>query len=133
MTTKSNHSVAAGSVVSVPVWLFRHVGIVSDRRGADGRPMVISNSRRRGGTFEECWAEFSGGVPVTVKEARSGAQGHATVRRARSMLGAAWRPVEFNCEHFVEEACGRTRRSPQLHGAVMISVLAVLLVLVGRQ
>jgi hypothetical protein len=95
--------------------------------------MVISNSRRRGGAFEECWSEFSGGMPVTVKEARSGAQGHTTVTRARSMLGAAWRPVEFNCEHFVEEACGRTRRSAQLHAASMISVLLGLLVLVGRE
>lgn len=133
MHTSISRKPAPGTVISVRVGPFLHVGIVSDRTGPDGLPMVLSNSRRRGHAVEETWSEFSGRKPVSVRERHRGVEGLQIVARARGMLGTPWDPVFSNCEHFVERACGRAPRSGQLQAAGSIAAMFALVLLFARE
>ena len=133
MHTSISRNSAPGTVVSVRVGPFLHVGIVSDRTGPDGFPMVISSSRRRGRAVEESWQEFAGDERVSVRERHSGPEGQQIVARARRMLGTPWDPVFSNCEHFVERACGRAPRSGQLQAVGSVAAMFALVLLFARE
>ena len=56
-----------GTIVNAPMkgWfgLTRHFAIVTDKRGADGLPIVVANARASGGPAEELWTKFTEGQP----------------------------------------------------------------------
>jgi len=133
MNTVIKRMLAAGTIVAVKVGPFNHPGIVSDRWSSDGKPMVISNSRRRGCVAEESWSEFARGGRVAIRESRSGREGLAVVARARARLGQPWSLISFNCEHFVEYACGRPVRSAQLQYGAMAAMLGLVVLLVSKR
>lgn len=124
MDTFVNRNPRPGTIVRVPVGLFTHRGIVSDR-WYGGLPMVISNSRRRRMVAEEPWETFANGGKVSIEGYPSDLSPAVVLVRARSRLGEAWDLLTFNCEHFVEIAHGRKPQSRQLQAAVALGALVV--------
>ncbi len=114
-----------GAAVSVPIGLgYRHKGIVSDQ-WYDGKPMVISNSARAGGVYEEPWDEFAGGREVRNEKLCGDFPPHVIISRARSFLGTKYDLLNWNCDHLVTEALGLNRESPQLQATVAVLALTL--------
>lgn len=117
-----------GSVISIPFLLvYRHLGIVSDRWHG-GKPMVISNSARRGGVHEEPWDVFAQGKPVTVEKSHSDMPRREAVTQARSRIGTRYDALTWNCEHLVSDARGFRPSSPQVLATLAVVVLGWMLV-----
>ena len=113
---------SAGDVISVRVSaLIVHEGIMTEH----GR--VISNSRRRGGVYEESVRAFAEGRKVRNRGALSGVNPNMVLARARSMIGRGYDPVNFNCEHFVRTCYGKSPHSPQKRLAIGTVALAALI------
>lgn len=111
-----------GSVLSVDFGLYTHVGVVTghDRRGL---PIVTSNSHRRGGVFQESFAEFCEGRPCKLIRA-AGHDASILVQRARAALGQKYDLLRFNCEHFIEWVKGNPPSSGQLAFWGAVAVIA---------
>lgn len=125
--TSRNHPIHSwpqpGTVVSIPTFLvYRHKGIISDR-WYNGKPMIISNSARAGGTYEEPWDVFAEGHIVTVESYPSDLPNHEVVNRARSFVGTQYDLFSWNCEHLVTVSHGLKSQSPQV--AITIAVAAM--------
>ncbi len=104
--------------------IFRHHGIVSDRR-VDGAPRVISNSRRAGGVVEETWSVFADGMRVRRnRRLTSNLRPAEIVRRARAWSGRPYDVLFRNCDHHVRHALGLAVQSPQLQSVVAVAALA---------
>lgn len=117
-----------GSVISIPFLLvYRHLGIVSDRWHG-GKPMVISNSARRGGVYEEPWDVFAQKQSVTVENADSTLPPSRAVSRARSRIGTPYDAITWNCEHLVGHARGLRPSSPQVLATLAVAALGWMLV-----
>ncbi len=122
----------AGTVVSIPIFLFySHKGIVSDR-WYGGKPMIISNSARSGGVREELWGVFAEGCVVTVDGNPSGLPHFEVLSRARSLIGTQYDLFRWNCEHFVAYAHGLKPQSAQVAITVAIAMLFVGLLATAR-
>ena len=112
-----------GDVVSVRVnGLVKHVGIMTE----DGR--VISNSRRRGGVYEESFRSFANGGKVTNHGPRRDMCSKRVLARARARQGMGYNPYNYNCEHFVHESYGEQRHSPQKKIALGLAAVAALII-----
>lgn len=114
-----------GTIVAVDVGVW-HEGIVSDRRGDDGAPLVISCSRRAGCAREEPWGTFApAGCPVAVVGYPSSLPPRTVLARARARLGETWTPLR-NCEAFARGAHG-FHGSPTAEGltAAIVPLLRV--------
>lgn len=118
-------SIAPGTVVAVDFILFKHVGIYT------GCGTVISNSRARGGVYEETLSDFGEGRRVEVVGFYGNLPGSHVVNRARSLVGHGWNFFNFNCEHFASWAHGLEAQSPQLRAAATILGFAVALAAVS--
>ena len=112
-----------GTEVAVDVGPFRHKGLVTGRTW-DGTPLITSSSQRRGCAAEEVLVEFAQGRPVLNLGFRGPLSPAECAARARAMIGVRWF-VDYNCEHFVAEACGdENPSSPQLRFWMGTLVLA---------
>lgn len=97
-----------GVIVAVEVWPIWHVGIVSDERGPDGLPRVLSRSRRTGIAADEPWQTFAQtrrALPVAIVGYPSRRSPAEVLEAARRALGTPWNPLR-NCEHFAWSAHG---------------------------
>jgi len=122
-----------GTVVWIQVFLiYRHRGIVSDR-WSGGKPMVISNSGRRGGVFEEPWDEFSQGSPVYLenKVYHGKLPSHDVLHRARSVIGTRYDLYKWNCDDVAAFAHGIKAQYTQL-GATL-AIVAISCALIGMR
>lgn len=130
--------VVVGGVASVEVTVggfmrVRHVGVISDRIGADGQPMIVHASKVRGLVAETTATEF---VKRQVGPLRyHGYPGQfapdVVVARARARIGQPYEIVRRNCEHLVAEVHGLPVASPQLQsrtasGAIVAGTAAML-------
>jgi cell wall-associated NlpC family hydrolase len=97
-----------------------HEGIMTEH----GR--VISNSRRRGGVFEESTRDFSGGRKIRNIGPLSKMNPENVLARARARIGTPYNASSFNCQHFVRECYGLGRSSPQKKILVGAGVLAAI-------
>lgn len=116
-----------GTVLAVRVGPFWHVGILSEPTGIFGA-RAISCSRRRGGVTEESILEFSQGSEVIDRGYPSSLPPELVLWRARSRLGAPWKLLSANCEHFVAWCHGLEVTSPQLRAAGVFAGAALLAV-----
>ena len=118
-----------GTIVQIDFGLYRHPGVISDRT-VNSMPMVISNSFRRRGVYEEPWEDFSNGKKVEVLGFPGNLSSGEVLNRARSKIGTRWNLFIWNCEHFINWSHGLKTRSPQIRTfttcAVAIAGLAVL-------
>ena len=113
-----------GDVLAVDFGLYAHVGVLSDRLDErTDEPLVFSSTWRRGAIHEEPISEFAQGRPV-VRVGYPGALPRATVvSRARALVGRPWNLLWDNCEHFVREAHGLRRISPQVRTAAVVATV----------
>jgi len=90
-----------------------HEGIMAE----NGR--VISNSRRRGGVYEESFREFSGGRKVVLAKPLSGLSHAQVLANARAKIGHPYHPSNYNY--------GLKAKSPQklLFAGVAAAALAL--------
>jgi hypothetical protein len=114
-----------GTVVSVPLLLvFRHKGVVSDRRPG-GKSLVISSSARAGGVAEESWETFAGGQIVTSEGYPSNLPPYEVLGRARLLIGSRYDLFAWNCDHLTRYAHGLEPKSPQIVAALLIAAVAI--------
>lgn len=118
-----------GTLVQIDFGFYQHPGIVSDRT-MNSMPMVISNSFRKRGVFEEPWEDFSNGKEVEIMGYPGNLLPHEVLNRARSKIGTRWNLIFWNCEHYINWSHGLKPRSPQVRTyatyAVAIAGLALL-------
>ena len=126
----------AGTVVYVRVQVgvisVRHVGLVTDRRDANGLPTVISASKRRGYTHEESWNQFTEGTRATIVPMPAGVSPAEMLRRARADIGTRWDLVSANCEHAVARWRGLPEESGQLRSSVAVFAVLGLIIAAAR-
>ncbi len=112
-----------GDIVSVRVkGGILHEGIMTET----GR--VISNSRRRGGVYEESVRTFTDGGKLKNHGPLNGMDSDRVLARARALIGKRYNPYSYNCEHFVSEVYGTRRSSPQKKLAIGAAALVALLI-----
>ena len=102
-----------GMIVQIDFGFYHHPGIVSDQT-INSMPMVISNSYRKRGVFEESWDEFSDGRKVETLGYPGDLSADEVLLRARSKIGTRWNLFTWNCEHFINWSHGLKPRSPQV-------------------
>lgn len=111
----------AGDVLRVRVnGVILHEGIVTEH----GR--VISNSRRRGGVFEESARTFASGHNIINVGRLSSLPAEQVLARARARIGRPYDLVSYNCQHFVRDCYGLAPASHQKRLAVGAGLLAAL-------
>ena len=119
-----------GTIVQIDFGFYKHPGIVSDRN-MNSMPMVISNSFRKRGVYEEPWDDFSNGKEVEISGYSGTLPPEEVLSRARSKIGTRWNLLWWNCEHFINWSHGLKPRSPQVRSyaayTIAIAGLAVLL------
>lgn len=110
-----------GDVVRVRVNGFiEHEGIMTET----GR--VISNSRRRGGVFEESVRDFADGRQVDHIGRLSNLSTDTVLARARAQIGRPYQAYHYNCQHFVRNCYGLRTGSPQKKLALGAAAVALL-------
>lgn len=115
-----------GDVIRIPCGLYDHLAIVSDKTEY-GRPYLISCSHRTGEVREELWDVVVGNQRWRHVGAIGSNNPAEILRRARSKIGSRWDLFSWNCEHFVNWACGQPSTSPQLTAAIVgLSVFAII-------
>lgn len=114
--------VTPGGLVSVPIRYrnilpIQHVGLVSDRIGSDGQPMILHNSPRYGGVVETNASEFCVGAlgrlcwHGPLPKSRPVPE---VLDAARAEIGAEYDGLKNNCEHFVTRVSTGEASSPQV-------------------
>lgn len=125
---------APGNVVYINTHVFfRHKGIVSDR-WHNGKPMVISNSARRGGTYEESWDDFAQGRTVYKEGNPSQLPAWHVLANARACIQR--KPYDllgWNCESMVTYAFGLRPASPQLATVAVLGICAAFIFTATRK
>lgn len=102
-----------GTIVQIDFGLYKHPGLVSDKT-INSIPMIISNSFRKKGVYEESWEDFSNGKKVEILGYPGNLSSTEVLNRARSKIGTRWNLFFWNCEHFINWSHGRNPRSPQV-------------------
>jgi hypothetical protein len=132
--------VTVAGVVSIPVRYrsflpVRHVGLVSDRMGADGQPCILHASERFGGAVETSATDFvrHRAGPLCYHGHLGNLHPTEVMERARADLGTPYHITQNNCEHFATRAAGEEASSPQLAAGITAStfLLGVLSSVVG--
>lgn len=119
---------APGTVISVPAYVFfRHKGIISDH-WYRGKPMVISNSARAGGTAEEPWDVFTSGQAWADEGHPGKLPTWEVLHRARSAHRTQYHVINWNCESFVAYCHGLPPTSPQLAAVALLTLAGIALV-----
>jgi hypothetical protein len=119
-----------GCVISVPVVTevgeISHKGILSDKRGVDGLPMVIHNAKLAGHVVEDTMTFFYTKAigPIRSEGYPSALMPHVVLARARTQIGKPWR-VWDNCEHFAGWAHDLPKKSPELRRKAKQGGLAI--------
>lgn len=118
-----NKWIQPGTVVGTRVWTpypVLHLGIATDRTNARGDQLIISNSKRVGRVAYETVADFGEIVHVDYPSREHPSD---VLHRAEQELGRRWRLFDSNCEHFVRRAHRLEVASPQVQGAMLLTLL----------
>ena len=113
-----------GTIVQINFGLYRHPGLVSDKI-VNSMPMVISNSYRLRGVYEEPWEDFSNGKKVEVLGYPGNLSSNEVLNRARSKIGTRWNLFFWNCEHFINWSHGLASRSLQVRAYATCAVTII--------
>jgi hypothetical protein len=115
-----------GTIVTVQMKglfsLAHHFALVIDKTGADGLPMVITNSGELGGPGEQCWSEFVKGRPYRAYYP-SNLPSERVLYNAYSMADTRYSLFHWNCEHFANACHGRPVQSHQLRGGLALAAM----------
>jgi hypothetical protein len=115
-----NPTYTPGAIVSIFNGLYNHYAIVSDRFH-QGKPMLISLSKRVGTVAEEPWDICVSTNKVGLAREQGLINPIVVLGNARSMIGKLqYNLLDQNCEHFVRWAHNLKRESKQLQFAALI-------------
>ena len=125
-----------GTVVTVQMKgllkLAHHFALISNKVGADGMPMVITNSGNFGGPGEQSWTDF-----VKRRSYRafypSALPPKTVLYNAYSMFGTRYNFLHWNCEHFANACHGRPAQSHQIRGGLAFAAIVGSLALVATR
>jgi len=125
-----------GSIVTLRIretlGLAIHFGVVTDRIGLDGLPMVIANSPSRGGPALMTWSEFSQGQPIMDVYYPSSLPSPVVLQRAYSMFGTRYDLLNWNCEHFANVCHGRPAISLQVRTVAAVAAVTGIALLLAK-
>jgi hypothetical protein len=105
--------------------------IIEVSKGPAQHPILVSeygtaiHSTPERGAIEEPLSDAIGGRKWRIVEIIPPQLLEAVLRRARSMLGLRWTLLSSNCQHFLNLALGRGRRSEQLDLMLLMGGLAL--------
>ncbi len=115
-----------GTVVSVSTHVnYRHVGLLSDRRGYDGLPFVISNAPRAGGVIAEPFGTFAGDRPWRMDGFPGLLAPWEVMLRARTCERRTYDALSWNCENFLNHCHGLPAKSRQVATTLVCAVLGI--------
>jgi hypothetical protein len=126
--------VPVGGVVGVPIVTrigrVDHKGVVTDRYGSDGEPTILHASDRYGRVVETEASDFAARAvgPVRFVGYLGNLSPDEVLRRARAKIGARYRPLAANCEHFATGVHGLPPESPQLRGLALLGIVSAVAV-----
>jgi len=108
-----------GELIVTSMGAYEHMSIVSDRRCALGKPMLISATKRTNTVLEESYDLVVRGRKTGRAPRQSELPAHAVLEKARSQI-RRWEydPLVRNCEMFANWAAGHKVSSRQVNGAV---------------
>lgn len=122
---QANFGFKAGDAIKVFHPTYVHYGIVSDRIGPDGHPMIIDHSMATGTVAERSWGEATGGKTVSKSDLDSDRSPYQIILAARQLIGKAkYSLTHFNCEAFVRHVMGLSPTSKQVTASVVSVPLA---------
>ncbi len=120
--------ISPGAVIEVCYPIFKHYAIVSDR-SVDGRPTLISLSRRTNAVTEEPWGQVTQGRRINISAIQGQLPGDIVVANARACIKAndlRWNLLTFNCEHFVRLVHDLPVESTQVQSAAKGAIIGAL-------
>src|ERR1700689_1858042 len=131
------NNLLAGTIVNAPMkgWLglTRHFAIMTNKRGSDGLPIVIANSRGNGGPAEESWTKFTEGQPHERAYYPSKLPPDLVLYNAYAMFGTRYNLISWNCEHFANACHGLRPTSRQVTGFAPAAVIGGLAIAAARR
>lgn len=115
-----NHvNVKAGDIVVSDFTGYQHWSIVTDKFCSDGKPMLISATKRNKTVEEEPWDTVTKGAHTYVAELTHSRTVQEIIENARSQIGQwSYSLTTRNCEHFVKWATGLEITSKQVKAGV---------------
>lgn len=105
-----------------------HLGIVL-YEGTDQK--IIHNTPKLGGVVVTSVEEFCGGEEFYIMKHETSLPLWRIAENARALSGKRW-SLFYNCQHFVEEACGRKPFSYQLNQLTLLLFASSLLLMVKK-
>ncbi len=112
--------VSPGDIVVTNFSGYQHYSIVSNKRCDEGKPMLISASRRTGTVQEEPWDLVTRGKKTYPTRISHELPLHQILINARAMIGQ-WQycVARRNCEHFVTHVLGLKSHSRQVDNGLI--------------
>lgn len=108
-----------GDIVVTNYSAYQHWSIVSDRVCAEGKPMLISATKRTGTVQEEPWDIVTNGKKTYVADVTPSKSIPQLLTDARSQIGSwPYSVTSKNCEHFVKWASNLQVTSSQVKAGV---------------
>ncbi|WP_240001216.1 lecithin retinol acyltransferase family protein [Photobacterium kishitanii] len=122
-------NVKPGDIVVSDFDLYEHYSVVSDKISTDGKPFLISATKRNGTVKEEPWDIATQEKYTYLSDKQSNLSVAEILSNARSQIGK-WRYslIDSNCEHFSNWCLGLKVSSTQIVGASVGAVGGALLV-----
>lgn len=118
-------NIRPGAILAIRHSTYTHFGIVSDKRDAQGKPMIIDNSSAAGAVQERSWHCAVGARNFTLASFQPRLSANEVLRRAREKIGQKrYCLFRSNCEAFVREVAGLERTSNQVTACVVTVPIA---------
>lgn len=126
MNTLFENNLQPGELILTSIGSYEHTSIVSDRRCALGKPMLISATARTGTVMEEQYATVVRGRKTGYAPQQSNLPSHIVLKNARSQIGK-WKygVLGQNCENFANWAGGLKVTSRQVNGVLSGAAISV--------
>ena len=119
LKTTFEDTLRPGDVIAISMGHYSHWAIVSDRRCALGRPMLISATMRRGTVQEEPYNTVVSGRTVGHAPVQPKLATYQILANARSQIGTwQYRMFSSNCEHLANWVCGLKVSSSQVNNGL---------------
>jgi hypothetical protein len=123
-----HYSPQPGDILVTNFKLYQHWSLVSDKKCLQGKPMLISATKRNGTVQEETWDTVTKGHDSYITDLKHIQPIQEIVDTARSQINK-WRysVTTRNCEHFIKWVAGQEFNSKQVNNTIIGAVAGGLL------